>query len=81
MTQTFNGIFQVNPSSLRGSRFMLVDYTTRIEPKDKFNEKGGPVLRVERIRCEPKKHRQSSMLAWLRRNKTDSELEYKKSRR
>ena len=60
-----------------GARFMLVDYTTVFEPKDKFHDKDEPVLRVERIRCEPKSHRQTSMLAWLRRNKTERELEYK----
>ena len=60
-----------------GARFMLVDYTTAFEPKDKFHDKDGPVLRVERIRCEPKTHRQSSMLAWLRRNKMEKELEFK----
>ena len=60
-----------------GKRFVLVDYTTVFEPKDKFHDKDEPVIRVERIRCEPKSHRQSSMLAWLRKNKTEKELAYK----
>ena len=52
-----------------GKRFMLVDYTTVFEPKNKFHDKDEPVLLVERIRCEPKPKIQGSMLAWLRRNK------------
>lgn len=60
-----------------GARFMLVDYTTVFESKGKFHDKDEPVLMVERVRCEPKPRRQTSMLAWLRRNKTEAELEYK----
>ena len=60
-----------------GKRFMLVDYTTVFEPRNKFHDKDEAVIMVERIRCEPNPKRQTSMLAWLRRNKTEAELEYK----
>ena len=54
-----------------GARFVLVDYTTVFEPKNKFHDKDEAVIMVERIRCEPKPKKQSSMLAWLRRNKAN----------
>lgn len=54
-----------------GKRFMLVDYTTVFEHKNKFHDKDEPVIMVERIRCEPKPKIQGSMLAWLRRNKAN----------
>ena len=60
-----------------GRRFMLIDYTTVFEHKDKFHDKDGPVIRVERVRCEPRKKIQGNMLNWLRRNKTEEQLKHK----
>ena len=60
-----------------GRRFVLLDYTTVFQTKDKFHDKDEPVIMVERIRCEPKAKIQGNMLNWLRRNKTADELKYK----
>ena len=53
-----------------GRKFQLVDYTTGISQKSKFMPKTGPVIRVERIRCEPKPQHQTKLLAFLRKNET-----------
>lgn len=60
-----------------GRRFVLVDYTTVFQTKDKFHDKDEAVIMVERIRCEPRAKIQGNMLNWLRRNKTEEELKYK----
>lgn len=51
-----------------GRRFTLVDYTTAMEPPGPMFDDWTPVIRVERIRMEPKSRKQKKMLEFLRKN-------------
>ena len=51
-----------------GRRFQLVDYTTDVAKKGKFHSKEEPVVRMERIRCEPVSMMQKKMKEFLKTN-------------
>ena len=54
-----------------GTRFRLLDYTTRVNTKNRYTEKEEPVILVETIRLEPKPTLQAKLTSFLAKNKFD----------